>query len=129
MTGTDEAYFATAVARIGRWMAVLAAAGTLGLLVWRGWPWAGGFLLGAAASYLNFRWLKQVVEALGGAGGKPPRARVAVVLGLRYLLLGAAGYVILNFSALSLAAALAGLFVAVAAVILEILFELVYARK
>jgi hypothetical protein len=50
------------------------------------------------------------------------------MLGLRYLILGAAGYVILNYSSLSLAAAMAGLFVPVAAVILEILFELIYAR-
>jgi hypothetical protein len=52
---------------------------------------------------------------------------VAVFLGLRYLLLGAGGYAILNFSALSLAAAAVGLFVPVAAVILEVLFELIYA--
>jgi hypothetical protein len=36
-------------------------------------------------------------------------------------------YVIVKYSTLSLAAALCGLFVPVAAIILEILFELVYA--
>ena len=84
-------------------------------------------LAGAIASYLNFRWLKQIVEALGGSGGRQPRARTAVLAGLRYGLLAAGAYGILNFSALSLRAALAGLFVSVAAVILEILFELLYA--
>ena len=34
-----------------------------------------------------------------------------MLLGLRYVLLAAGGYVILNFSAISLAAALVGLFV------------------
>ena len=97
-------------------------------LIFLGWRWGLGYILGAAAGYLNFRWLKKLVDSLGeAASGKPPRARVAVFLGLRYLLLGAGGYVILNFSALSMAAAAVGLFVPVAAVILEILFELIYA--
>jgi hypothetical protein len=52
---------------------------------------------------------------------------VAVVFGLRYLILAAGAYAIVKYSELSLAAALAGLFVAVAAVLVEILFELVYA--
>ena len=69
-----------------------------------------------------------MVNALGQAAiGKPPKTRVAVFLGLRYLLLAAAGYVILNYSKLSVAAGLIGLFVPAAAVILEILFELIYA--
>ena len=88
-----------------------------------------GFLLGALISYLNFRWLKRTVDALGDlSGGKPPRARVAVFLGLRYLLLGLGAYAILRFSEISLTAALVGLFVPTLAVILEILFELIYAR-
>ena len=101
---------------------------------WWRWPSADGapradFLLGAAASYLNFRWLKRVVDALGKAAeGDPPRPRMAVFLGLRYVLLALGAYVILKGSVISLPAALAGLFVSVAAVILEILFELVYAR-
>lgn len=110
-------------------IAILAAGGAAACAIHGGWRWSAGFLLGAGASMLNFRWLKQLVNSLGQASqGKPPKARVAVMLGLRYLILGAAGYVILNYSALSLAAAMAGLFVPVAAVILEILFELIYAR-
>jgi len=96
----------------------------------RGWRWGLAFLLGAGASYINFRWIHRLVNSLGDAAAKrkPPRARVAVLLGLRYLLLGAGAYAILRFSTLSLAAVLLGLFVSVAAVILEILFELIYAR-
>ena len=48
---------------------------------------------------------------------------------MRYVLLGGGAYVILKYSAISLPAALAGLFVSVAAVIVEILFELAYARN
>lgn len=110
-------------------MAWLAGGGAVAALALGGWPAAGGFLAGSVASYLNFRWLKRLVEALGpGTAGKPPRARVAVFLGLRYALLGLGGYVILKSSVISLPAALAGLFVSVAAVILEIVFELAYAR-
>ena len=64
------------------------------------------------------RWAKRPAASTRARGRVP---------GLRYLLLAAGGYVILNFTALSLAAAFFGLFVPVAAVILEILFELVYA--
>ena len=58
----------------------------------------------------------------------PSRKRVAILAGLRYLILGGAAYVIVRFTPISLPAALAGLFVAAGAVIVEILFELVYAR-
>ena len=47
------------------------------------------------------------------------------MLGLRYVLLAAAGYVILRFSEISLTAALVGLFVSAAAVIIEILYQLI----
>jgi len=124
----DSAFLDRALARIDILLAFLTIAGLIAASVRGGWKWAVGFLLGAAASWMNFRWLKQMVNSLGqAAAGKPPKARVAVFLGLRYLLLAAAGYVILNYSKLSLAAGLIGLFVPAAAVILEILFELIYA--
>jgi hypothetical protein len=85
--------------------------------------------LGALASYANFRWLKQMVSALSdAAASKSPGTRFAVIFGLRFLLLGISAYAIFNFSTLSLAAAFVGLFVSVTAVILEILYELIYAR-
>ncbi len=128
---TDEAFFARAVRRIRRTTLVLGGAGMVAAAVAGGLPAGGGFLLGAGASYLNFKWLKRLVDALGPAASsaRPPRARVAVFLGLRYLILGAGAYVILRSSILNLTAALAGLFVSVAAVIVEILYELTYGRR
>lgn len=124
----DQQFFDRALGRIMRWMLLMMSAGGVAATVYGGWRWGLGYLLGATASYLNFHWLKQLVNSLGeAAAGRPPRARVAVVLGLRSLLLGMAGYVILNYSTLSLTAALTGLFVSTAAVILEMLFELIYA--
>ncbi len=124
----EQLFIGRALSRIQFLIVFLSGTGALVTAIFGGWRWALGFILGAAAGYLNFRWLKKLVDSLGVAmRSKPPRARVAVLLGLRYLLLAAGGYVILNFSALSLAAALIGLFVPAAAVVLEILFELIYA--
>jgi hypothetical protein len=121
------AHFETALRRIARGAAALAAAGSLACLMLRGWRWAVAYLLGAAASYLNFHWLKRVVDGVGGAATARPSPKFAILIGLRYLLLGAGAYAIVNLTSLSLPAALIGLFVPVAAVILEIIFELIYA--
>jgi len=123
---TDEGHLARACERIWRIMLALGAAGAVGLLAWRGWTWGAGFALGSAISALYFRWLQKVVNALGTTTAKP---RMAVLLGLRYLLLGGCAYGILKYSAVSLLALSWGLFVAVAAVILEILFELIYGTR
>jgi len=126
---SEQALFETALRRIAAASAVLAVAGCLVCFVWRGWKWAFGYLLGAAASHLNFRWLKRVVDSLGQVSGRRPGWKFAVLMGMRYLLLAAGAYVIVDFTPLSLPAALAGLFIPVAAVILEIVFELIYASS
>ena len=112
--------------RIAQFSWAIAAGGAVGLLVWRGWSWSAGWTLGAAASIVNYRWLKRVTEALGANEAKQ---RKAVLLGLRYLLLGGGLYVILKYSPIHLPSVLAGLFVPVAAVVIEILIELIYARS
>ena len=122
----DQLWMDRAVARIWKLTWVIAAAGAVALTAWRGWMWGLGWAIGSAVSALNFRWLKQLVVAIGGEAAKP---RKAVFLGMRYVLLGGGLYVILRFSGISLPAALSGLFVSVAAVIVEILFELAYARN
>ena len=121
----DEAFLERAVARITKAMFLFAAAGVIVALLWRGLAWGAGFALGSVVSWLNFRWLKQLVYTLGSNRARP---KTAVKLGFRYLLLGGGAYVILKYSSVNQLAALAGLFVSVAAVIVEILFELVYAR-
>jgi hypothetical protein len=118
-----------AVERISRLTLALIACGTAIYFGIAGWRGGCGFLLGGLGSYLSFRMLKRTVDSLGGTSGeKPPRASVAVFLGLRYLLLGLGAYAILRFSEINLMAALVGLFAPAAAVILEILVELIYAR-
>src|SRR5436190_17279682 len=122
----DELRMERAVARIWKLIWAIGAGGAIALLAWRGWSWGAGWAIGTAASALNFRWLKQLTEALGEEAAKPHKA---VFLGMRYVLLGGGAYVILKYSAISLPAALSGLFVSVAAVVLEILLELAYARN
>ena len=122
----DELSFERAAWRIGRIMMVIGSLGACVALVARGRRWGAGFLLGAAISGLNYHWLYKLVAALGT--GVQPRHR-AVVLGFRYLILGIGAYVILRLSGISPMAVMAGVFVLTAAVFVEVVFEIVYARK
>jgi hypothetical protein len=126
MTATDPLSFESAAARIGRVMAVIAVLGTGGALVLGGWKTGGGFLLGAAISWLNYHWLHKLVVSLGA--GARPRYR-SVILGFRYLILGGGAYVIVKLSSVRPAAVLAGLLVLTAALFVEVIFEIAYARK
>jgi hypothetical protein len=128
MTAMDpeQAHYDAALRRILRGILALAAAGCLVFLILRGWKWAVAYLLGALASYLNFHWLKRVVDGLGSASTARLSPKFAILIGLRYVLLGAGAYAIVNFTSLSLPAALIGLFVPTAAVIQEIIYELIY---
>ena len=105
-------------------------------VVWRwGWLAAAAFLVGVLISWINFRWLKQGVNALASAAMAqagdensriPKRAYVRLIA--RYALLLAVLCVILFGSWLPGGAVLAGLFAVVAAVIVEILYRLFRAR-
>lgn len=106
-------------------MAVLASAGSVASAVYGGIPWVVGFSFGSAFSVLNFWVFHRVVTRVGQNGHDEKRSNTsAVLLGGRYLVLGAAGYAILNYFEASILAALAGCFIAVAAVLFEILYEL-----
>jgi hypothetical protein len=127
MTDPEEELAERALTRIGKAMFAIGAGGAIAAFAWKGWTWGAGFAVGAAASWWNFHLLEKVVDALGNK--RPTRKRVAILAGLRYIILGAGAYVILRFSSISVTATLMGLFVSVAAVILEILLQLVYARN
>ena len=118
--------FERIVTRISRNIALIAFVGGSIAFAWRGWQAGLGFLFGAAAAWLNFRWLKSFVNGLG-PGGKP--GRFAVFFAFRYAILAAGAYVILRFSKSSLPAALTGLFTPLAAVIVEVLTQLRYERR
>jgi len=118
-------------------MAAFAVVVAVALLVGKGPRYAGAFAAGAALSVLNFHWLQRAVDALAGhfdpaareplagTGGSHRRRRaIAAKFLLRYALIAAAGYVIFRTSVLSLGAFLGGLFVFVAGVLAEMVYEL-----
>lgn len=123
ITNPDDDFYERVTLRIFRVMLAIAGVGTMAALAWRGWRVGAGFALGAGLSWINFRWLKHVVD---GLSGKRARPRLALLAGFRYLILGGAAYAILRFSSISLGATLVGLFVSATAVIVEIFFEVVY---
>jgi hypothetical protein len=113
--------------RLAKIIAALAIIGS-GLAGLRGgWTWAAGFLIGAVASYFNFRNIAGIVEQLGTPQSSGRLGAFAWIL-FRLILLVAGAFVIIKLTRINIFAALAGLFVPAAAVVLEALFELTYAR-
>lgn len=107
-------------------MIVIAAAGVLIGFAWRGLPVAAGYALGSLGSLISFRIFHRIAERVGATGAnEAPRKRLAVAIGLRYLIFGVAAYVIVKYFEVSLIAVFVGLLVSAAAVILEILYELI----
>jgi ATP synthase I chain len=134
MAETDSIYVA-AEHRI-EWMTLaFGLAGALFVLIRWGWRPGAGVALGAALAWLNFRWLKQGVTALvkiSTAQANSDHARVPMSVYAkffgRFALLLVVVYVILSRSWLPVAAVLGGLFAVVAAVMIELMWELVRGR-
>ena len=118
--------------RVEYLMIGLGVAGTAFVAIRWGWRAAAGLALGAALSWLNYRWLKQGVGALArvatAQAGAPqvriPRGIYAKLIG-RVALLLVVVYVILSGSLFPGATFLAGLFAAAAAVMIELIYRLV----
>ena len=126
--GKSEAFYASAVTRIPRFMIVLAILFTAGALIRFGWRIALGFACGCAIAYLNFHWLERVVNALADRVTRTgqPQSRRGVVgrFLLRYLLMALAAYAIFSVSPASLYGLFAGLFLPVAGIACEAIYEL-----
>jgi len=120
----DHLGFERTARRIERFLLCAGAAGTACAAARGGWQWGAGFLAGSLAAWYNFRWLQRLVRALGGE-----RKYSSFRLALRYFLLGGAAYVIVRFSPIPMASVVAGMLVLIAAIFIELLFELIYARK
>ncbi len=130
--GTTDAFDQAAQRRI-EWL-TLGLGAAAALVVAAGWGWreAVGVAAGAVLSWLNYRWLKQGVKSLvqvSLAQADAPKVRVPRRVYLKSfarvaLLLGVV-YVILARSSALAAAVLAGLFCLVAAVLIELVYELV----
>jgi len=134
MADSDSIYV-TAEHRI-EWMTLaFGLAGAAFAFARWGWRSGAGVALGAALAWLNFRWMKQGVTALvkiSTAQANSEHARVPLSVYAkffgRFALLLAVVYVILSRSLLPVAAVLGGLFAVVAAVMIELMWELVRGR-
>ena len=122
---SETGFYGRALRRVYLNMAWVTALGAAGTGAWKGWRLGLAFLLGALGSSLNFRWLHQVVDAIGPDARPAPR-RIYVFFALRYLLLGLGGYVIVKVFGMNAIAALTGLFVPVASILCEVFYELVH---
>jgi ATP synthase I chain len=112
-----------ALTRIKYLTIVVGLAGTAAMFFARGREAAAGFLAGAGLSYVNFELLSGLAFVMGGGASK---ARGwAVLIALRYAIVGIAAYVIVRILGITPVAVLVGLLAAFAAVILEILYELI----
>lgn len=116
-----------ALTRIKYLTLLVSLVGTVTMLFTRGRGAAAGFLAGAGLSYVNFELLSGLAYVIGGSS--PKAAGWGVLIALRYAIVGVAAYVIVRILGITPVAVLAGLLAAFAAVVLEILYELIlYAR-
>jgi hypothetical protein len=109
-----------------RLMGVLALGGVLIAAGIAGVPGALGFATGALFSGVNFWFWHKLVRRLGETQTATAGKGSIITFALRYFLFGAGLYATINYFEASLHAALIGIFVAVAAVLLEALIELIY---
>ena len=126
-TFASDAFLDRALPRIRRILLALAMAGTLACAVLYRWQVTAGFVAGAVIAIVNQRWLERAIAALGERITREQsgeRGGVIVVRAvLRYLLIAAGAYVILNVSRAALYGFLGGVCLPIAAVACEVAAE------
>jgi small-conductance mechanosensitive channel len=131
----DEAFYEAAERRIEYLALLIGATGTICAWIFWGVRTGAGVAVGAAISWINFRWMKQGVNTLvrlstvqqGAENVRVPMSVYFKFLG-RYVLLVLAAYAILHGFRLIITSVLAGFFAVVAAVLIEMLGQLFRAR-
>ena len=124
MAATDPEFYERALRRVGVMILALGTIGAGALVSLRGFRMGLAFLIGALLSYASFWGWQHLVLALSPGAQQKGSWRFI----FRILLLAAAALAIIKLLGLSVAAAVTGLLVSAAAVILEIIYELIYAR-
>jgi hypothetical protein len=127
VTSAAEAFYARGRIRIVRWMLAFGIVAPLTAAFIFSWFVAGGVALGCAVAGLNFYWLERVIEGFSRRIAQPEQSgrspRLAVRFFLRYAIIGAAAYVILTSSLVSLGGFFTGLFLPVPAIMAEAIHE------
>jgi hypothetical protein len=118
--------FDAAIARLPRWLLALAALGTAVTGMFYGLTQAGGFLMGALGAWLNLKLVEGAVNRIASTAklGKPSRTR-RLWFFVQFAGLVSGAFVIIKYSGFSMAAAFVGFLVCPAAVVIEIVYELV----
>jgi len=124
MAASEQAFYDQIIRRITWIMLAVAIAGTISVALLQGFLTGLAFLIGAGVSYVSFWGWQHIVNAIG----PNPKKRSAWFFTFRIIVLGTAACVIIKFLGLNVAAAVGGLLVSAAAVILELIYELIYAR-
>ena len=127
----DDAFYAAAERRIEYLTIGIGAAGAICAAVFWGVRAGAGVAIGALLSWINFRWMKQGIGTLarlstaqeGAENIRVPRSAYVKLLG-RYALLIVGAYVILRGFRSTALSLFAGLFAAVAAVLVELIGQL-----
>ena len=88
---------------------------------------AMGFAAGSLLAYLSFLLIKRMANALTPGGDQPSRRGTTLGLVFRYLIIGATVFGIMKFTGIGAWPVFAGLMTTVAAVIAEIVYELMTA--
>jgi hypothetical protein len=124
---SSDDFYSRALGRIQRLMVMLGIAALSTAWAVFGWRIALGLVLGGAIAFLNFYWLQKVVAGIGEltvSSGAPVSSRGLVVrFLLRYFLMAIVAFVILTVSRQSLCGLFAGLFLPVAAMLCEAVYE------
>jgi hypothetical protein len=110
--------------RIRRLTVAVGVTGAVAFWFTQGARPAAGFLMGAVLSILNFQGLSMLANAIGRSSKPGPVA--ALLIALRYVLIGCALYVIVMVLGFTPVPVLAGLLASFGAVLLEIFYELIF---
>jgi hypothetical protein len=126
-----ESFYAAAERRIEHFTLAIGAIASIATGIFWNLKAGAGVAAGAVLSWINYRWMKQGINALARlstaqAGAEKPRVPASVYLKFlgRYALLIIAAYVILRGFSLTAASFMAGLFAVVAAVLVEMTVQL-----
>jgi hypothetical protein len=123
MLGSEPDSYQRFIRRVKWIVLALGLAGAFGLSFSRGIRTGTAFLIGAAISFISFWGWQRVVDGLG----PNPRARGRSFFVLRLIAFVALACVIIKYLRLNVAAAAVGLLVSGAAVIIELIYEMIYA--
>ena len=123
MPGSEPGSYERFIRRVQWIILALGLTGAVSLSFMRGIRNGAAFLIGAVISFSSFWGWQKVVDGLGGS----PRQRGRVFFVLRLIALVAVAWVIIKFLQLNVAAAAMGLLVSGAAVVVELIYEMIYA--